>query len=50
VNVPAGTLARPLSGEAWGMVVLTFAAAGISVGLSRIVFQAALARYRSASS
>jgi len=50
VNVPAGTLARPLSGEAWGMVVLTFAAAGISIGLSRIVFQAALARYRSASS
>lgn len=46
VNVPAGTLARPLSGESWGMVVLTFAAAGISVGLSRVVFQAALARYR----
>ena len=50
VNVPAGTLARPLSGEAWGMVVLTFAVAGISIGLSRVVFQAALARYRSASS
>ena len=39
MNVPAGTLARPLSGEAWGMVVLTFAAAGISIGLSRIVFR-----------
>ena len=50
VNVPAGTLARPLSGESWGMVVMTFAAACLSVGLSRLFFQAALARYRSASS
>ena len=50
VNVPAGTIARPLSGNAWGMISLTCVVAIISVGVSRIVFQAALARYRSASS
>ena len=50
VNVPAGTLARPLSGEAWGMVGVTGVAAVAAVGLSRLFFQAALSRYRSASS
>jgi len=50
VNVPAGTIARPLSGEAWFMVAVTVVAAVLAVGLSRLVFQAALTRYRSASS
>jgi ABC-2 type transport system permease protein len=50
VNVPAGTIAKPLSGEAWGMVLVTVVAAVAAISFSRLFFQTALARYRSASS
>jgi len=50
VNVPARVLARPLAGEAWWAVGTALLAACASLALSRAVFQAALARYRSASS
>ena len=50
VNVPAGVLARPLTGEAWWPVVGAVAAAVTALAVSRRVFQTALARYRSASS
>ena len=50
VNVPARVLARPLSGEAWGPVLGLVAAAAAALAISRLVFQAALVRYRSASS
>ncbi|MFM7040843.1 MAG: ABC-2 family transporter protein, partial [Planctomycetaceae bacterium] len=50
VNVPARVLARPLAGEAWWAVGTTLLAACASLAVSRAVFQAALARYRSASS
>jgi ABC-2 type transport system permease protein len=50
VNVPARVLARPLAGEAWWPVVGMVLAAALSLGVSRLVFQWSLARYRSASS
>jgi len=50
VNVPAGVLARPLAGAAWWPVAGAAFAAVASVAISRLVFQRALARYRSASS
>jgi ABC-2 type transport system permease protein len=50
VNVPARVIAQPFTGEAWGPVAATVIAAIGSLVVSRIVFQRALARYRSASS
>ena len=50
VNVPARVVAQPFTGRAWGMVAGTVVAAVAALVLSRVVFQAALARYRSASS
>jgi ABC-2 type transport system permease protein len=50
VNVPAGVLARPLAGDAWWPVAGAVVAAVTALVVSRQVFQAALARYRSASS
>jgi ABC-2 type transport system permease protein len=50
VNVPARVLARPLEGAAWWPVAGTAVAAVAALVISRIVFQRALARYRSASS
>jgi ABC-2 type transport system permease protein len=50
VNVPARVVAQPFMGQAWGMVAGSVVAAVASLALSRLVFQAALSRYRSASS
>ena len=50
VNVPARVIARPLTGESWWPVAGTAVAAVAALVTSRIVFQRALARYRSASS
>jgi ABC-2 type transport system permease protein len=50
VNVPARVVAQPLTGQGGMMVAATIAAAAASLLLSRWVFQAALSKYRSASS
>lgn len=50
VNVPAHTLALPLTGGDRSLILVTLAAAAVAVGLSRLAFQAAIAKYRSASS
>ncbi len=54
VNVPARILAEPLRPEfdqwTWALAALSLTAAVVTLGLSRWVFQAALASYRSASS
>ena len=50
VNVPARVIAQPLEGGAWGLVALAITAAAASLVISRLVFQAALSKYRSASS
>ena len=50
VNVPARVIAQPLTGQSWGSVGLAVAAALISLVVSRLVFQTALVKYRSASS
>jgi ABC-2 type transport system permease protein len=50
VNVPARAIAMPLSGESWGLIAAALIAASASLVISRLVFQAALAKYRSASS
>ncbi len=50
VNVPAGVLVRPLTGDAWWPVAGVVTAAAASLVVSRLVFQWSLARYRSASS
>jgi ABC-2 type transport system permease protein len=50
VNVPARVIAQPFTGQAWGGVAAAVVAAGAALVISRIVFQRALARYRSASS
>jgi ABC-2 type transport system permease protein len=50
VNVPARAIAMPLSGESWGLIAAALIAALASLVISRLVFQAALAKYRSASS
>jgi ABC-2 type transport system permease protein len=50
VNVPARVIAQPLEGEAWGLVGLAVTAAVAALVISRLVFQTALAKYRSASS
>jgi ABC-2 type transport system permease protein len=50
VNVPARVIAQPFTGESWIGVVAAVVAAIASLVVSRIVFQRALARYRSASS
>jgi ABC-2 type transport system permease protein len=50
VNVPARVIAQPFTGESWGAVAAAVLAAIGSLAVSRLVFQRALARYRSASS
>ena len=50
VNVPARVIALPLEGAAWWPVAGAVAAAVASLAVSRVVFQRALVRYRSASS
>ena len=50
VNVPARVIAQPLEGQGWGMIFAAVFAAVASLLISRIVFQLAISRYRSASS
>jgi ABC-2 type transport system permease protein len=50
VNVPARVIAQPLTGESWGMITAAIVAAVALLVVSRLVFQAALSKYRSASS
>ena len=50
VNVPARVIAMPLEGQAVGMVLAPMIAAAAALALSRVVFLAAISRYRSASS
>ncbi|MFM7034500.1 MAG: ABC transporter permease [Planctomycetia bacterium] len=50
VNVPARVIAQPLVGESWWPVAGTIVAAVASFVASRLVFQSALRRYRTASS
>jgi ABC-2 type transport system permease protein len=50
VNVPARVIAQPFTGQAWWAVAAAGIAAVASLVVSRLVFQRALVRYRSASS
>ena len=50
VNVPARVVAMPLTDAAWASMAAAVVAAAGALVASRLVFQAALARYRSASS
>jgi len=50
VNVPARVIAQPLEGQGWGMILAAVIAAAASLLISRMVFQSAISRYRSASS
>ena len=50
VNVPARVIAQPFTGESWLSVAAAVIAAIAALVVSRIVFQRALSRYRSASS
>jgi ABC-2 type transport system permease protein len=50
VNVPARVIAQPLTVESWWPVAGAAVAAAAALVISRLVFQRALARYRSASS
>ena len=50
VNVPARVIALPFSGESWGLVVALIIASTATLVISRLVFQAAITKYRSASS
>ncbi len=50
VNVPARVIAQPLAGESWWPVAGAVVAAIASLAISRVFFQRALAKYRSASS
>jgi ABC-2 type transport system permease protein len=50
VNVPAHTLAMPIAGHDRTLIVAAIVAAAGSLVVSRLVFQSAVARYRSASS
>ena len=50
VNVPARVIAQPLTGQAWVGVAAAAVAAIGSLVASRLIFQRALAKYRSASS
>ncbi len=50
VNVPARVIAQPLTGESWWPIAGAITAALVSLLVSRLVFQAALRKYRSASS
>ncbi len=50
VNIPAHVVTRPLVDSAWWPVAGIVVAAAASLGISRLVFQWSLARYRSASS
>jgi ABC-type uncharacterized transport system permease subunit len=43
-------IAQPLMGESWWPIAGTIAAAVASLAISRVFFQRALAKYRSASS
>ena len=50
VNVPARVIAQPFTGQSWIGVACAVIAAVVALVVSRLVFQRALARYRSASS
>ncbi len=50
VNVPARVIALPLTASGWWPVAGAVVAAAASLAASRLVFQTALAKYRSASS
>jgi len=50
VNIPARVLAKPLTGGAWWPVAGMVVAALAALAVSRLFFQAALAKYRSACS
>lgn len=50
VNIPARVLAKPLTGGAWWPVAGMVIAALAALAVSRLFFQAALAKYRSACS
>ena len=50
VNVPARVIAQPFTADSWWLVAAAVVAAVAMLVVSRGVFQAALARYRSASS
>jgi ABC-2 type transport system permease protein len=50
VNIPARTIGQPLMGGSWWPIAGAVVAAVASLVVSRFVFQAALTRYRSASS
>jgi ABC-2 type transport system permease protein len=50
VNVPAHTLALPVSSGDIRLIIAAVVAAAIMLGLSRLTFQAAINKYRSASS
>ena len=50
VNVPARVIAQPFTGESWAAVAAAVIAAVAALVISRLVFQRALAKYRSASS
>jgi len=50
VNVPARVIAQPFSAGSWTLVGGAVLAAAVMLVVSRLVFQAALAKYRSASS
>jgi ABC-2 type transport system permease protein len=50
VNVPARVIAQPFTGQSWIGVACAVIAAAVALVVSRLVFQRALARYRSASS
>jgi len=50
VNIPARVVAQPLVGRDWWPVAGAFCASLASLCISRVVFQSALVKYRSASS
>lgn len=50
VNVPARLLAKPLQANQWPLALFALAASAGSLWISRLFFQRAVSRYRSASS
>jgi ABC-2 type transport system permease protein len=50
VNVPARLLAKPLEAQYWPLAAFALVATVASLVASRLIFQRALASYRSASS
>jgi ABC-2 type transport system permease protein len=50
VNVPARLLAKPLDPESWRLAAFALVATLASLFVSRLIFNRALASYRSASS